>query len=88
MPEPTEHHRDELFSCAYIAACNQSEIAFPQIVTGQEMALPHLLNPECQDADVKAVLAFHCLIPAAQICMVKGCRVRKPVAGAHFLDLA
>ncbi len=58
MPEATEHHRDERvaagpiptsFSYAYIAACNQSEIAFPQIVGGQEVALPHLLTPECQE---------------------------------------
>ncbi len=59
MLESTEHHRDERvvaypiptpFSYAYIAACNQSEITFPQIADGQEVALPHLLNPwkQCQ----------------------------------------
>ncbi len=57
MPEPAEHHRDERvvagpiptpLSYAYIAACNQSEVAFPQIAGGQEVALPHLLNPQMQ----------------------------------------
>ncbi len=59
MPEPMKHHRDERvvagpiptpLSYAYIAACNQLEIAFPQISGGQEVALPYLLNPGCQEA--------------------------------------
>ncbi len=59
MRKPMEHHRDArvvagpvptLFSYAYTAVCNQSEIAFPQVADGQEVALPHLLNPECQEA--------------------------------------
>ncbi len=59
VPEPTEHHLDERviagsihtpFSYAYNAACNQSEIDFPQNADGQEVALPRLLNPECQEA--------------------------------------
>ncbi len=76
MPEPTEHHRDEqvvggpipaLFCSVYIDACNQSEIAFPQIPSGQEVALPHLLNPECQEvvpeqAGVLAEQAFQYVI--------------------------
>ncbi len=77
MPEPMEHHRDERvvaspipkpLSYAYIAACNQLEIAFPQISGGQEVALPYLLNPECQEAmpeqtDVLAEQAFKYFIP-------------------------
>ncbi len=44
MPEPTEHHRDDqvvvgliqtLFSYAYMATCNQSEIAFLQFAGGK-----------------------------------------------------
>ncbi len=77
MAEPTEHHLDERvvlgpihtpFSYAYIAACNQSEITFPQNVGGHEVALPHLLNPECQEAvpwqaDVLAEHTLQYLIP-------------------------
>ncbi len=69
MQEKTEHHLGErvvvgpiptLISYAYIAACTQSEIAFPQIAGGEEVALPHLLNPKCMEAvpeqaDVKSV---------------------------------
>ncbi len=49
-PEAKEYHRDERvvagpiltpFSCAYIAACNQSEITFSQIASGHEEAFPH-----------------------------------------------
>ncbi len=73
MPEATEHHHDERvvagpiptpFSYAYIAVCNQLQIApLPQIAGGQDVTLPHLLTPECREAvpeqaDVLAELAF------------------------------
>ncbi len=55
MPDPTEHHSGPIpssFSYVCIAACNQSQIGFPQITGGLEaettMALPHLLIPQCQ----------------------------------------
>ncbi len=74
MPEPTEHHRDErvvagpvstLFSCAYIAACNQGEITFLQIADGQQvgtqMALYRLITPVYQEENQSCARASRLL---------------------------
>ncbi len=79
MPEPTEQGvLDPIpssFSYAYVAECNQAKIAFLQIAGGKgvetTMALPHLLNPGCQEetyavteqANVLAEQAFQCPMP-------------------------
>ncbi len=58
MPEPKEHHSEERVVAApfpapclyaYIAACDQPYIAFPQFVDGQEVTLRHSLSPKCQE---------------------------------------
>ncbi len=83
VPEPTEHHLDERvvsspislpFSYAYIAACNQANIAFLQIASERGVALLHTLTYECKEetyaltekADIIADQAPQYLIPLRQ----------------------
>ncbi len=80
MPEVAEHHREERvvagpnptkFYYARIAACNQGEIAYLQIVEQEgltTLALPHfLMLAVSKQADVLAELTFQCLTPKCLI---------------------